>query len=92
MELTPYFRLMTITTRTLNICCFKQNLFTLPKIETPYIFNISKPSVKIIDENKDVVFQLKSLRNDLKQYDRNNEKTIIIKQQDNRMRMKTQNT
>ena len=28
MELTPYFRLMTITTRTLNICCFKQNLFT----------------------------------------------------------------
>lgn len=70
----------------------KQNLFTLPKIETPYIFNISKPSVKIIDENKDVVFQLKSLRNDLKQYDRNNEKTIIIKQQDNRMRMKTQNT
>lgn len=69
----------------------KQNLFTLPKFETPYIFNISKPSVKIIDENKDVVFQLKSLRNDLKQYDRNNEKTIIIKQQDNRMRMKTQN-
>ena len=47
--------------------------------------------MKIIDENKDVVFQLKSLRNDLKQYDRNNEKTIIIKQQDNRMRMKTQN-
>ena len=28
MELTPYFRLMTITTTTLNICCFKQNLFT----------------------------------------------------------------
>jgi len=69
----------------------KQNLFTLPKFETPYIFNISKPSVKIVDENKDVVFQLKSLRNDLKQYDRNSEKTIIIKQQDNRMRMKTQN-
>lgn len=64
----------------------------LPRVDNQRFINAAKTEVKIIDENRDVVFQLRALRNDIKQWERNvGDRKVVIVASDDRMRKKTSN-